>query len=105
MFVVQCALCPVAHKQVLCSIENVIFSSIFFSLFYYWVVFLDMTQVFLTSQSKAHLSIIRVGHHNDLTRNTLQLMGYNQYAQEIAGIANFFVDYYAFTPELYGLFS
>jgi len=37
------------------------------------------------------------GHHNDLTRNSLEAMGYNTDAQKVAALCNFFDDYFAYT--------
>eukprot|EP00026_Physarum_polycephalum_P006711 Phypoly_transcript_06762.p1 GENE.Phypoly_transcript_06762~~Phypoly_transcript_06762.p1 ORF type:complete len:544 (+),score=67.77 Phypoly_transcript_06762:67-1698(+) len=55
-------------------------------------------RIWLTVLAACVVGAYDTGHHNDLTRNTLQLYGYNQNAQIIAGIANFFVDYFSFTP-------
>jgi len=37
------------------------------------------------------------GHHNDLTRNALENLGYNDNAQKVAAFCNFMVDYFAYT--------
>lgn len=37
------------------------------------------------------------GHHSDLTRNALDIFGYNTNAQTTGSICNWFVDYYSYT--------
>jgi len=39
------------------------------------------------------------GHHADLTRNALEVLGYNSNAQLVGAVSNWFVDYFSYTPE------
>eukprot|EP01089_Gocevia_fonbrunei_P006129 TRINITY_DN1667_c0_g1_i1.p1 TRINITY_DN1667_c0_g1~~TRINITY_DN1667_c0_g1_i1.p1 ORF type:complete len:544 (+),score=113.30 TRINITY_DN1667_c0_g1_i1:72-1703(+) len=39
------------------------------------------------------------GHHADLTRNVLHLLGYNNNAQDVAAVTNWMVDYFSYTLE------
>lgn len=59
-----------------------------------------MQRFFLLSLFLLSLSFVHsydTGHHNDLTRNALQIFNYSDSAQKVVPLANWFTDYFSYT--------